>query len=449
MPVILIFDIGKTNKKMLLFNMLYEIVYEETVQLSETVDEDGFPCEDVHLLTSWIQQSFQKILANKSYRILAVNVSAYGASFVHVDENLQPCLPIYNYLKPFPDELLTNFYSKYDKNKSLAIETSSPNLGNLNSGLQLYWLKHTKPNNYKRIRCSLHLPQYISCIFSKKPYAEITSIGCHTMLWHFQQNNYHRWVNEEKISEQFPSFASSNTVTYVNNIAVGVGLHDSSAALIPYLTMFAGPYVLISTGTWCISLNPFDAEPLTTEDLEEGCLCYLSYKGKPVKASRLFAGNVHEQQIKRLADHFKVSADYYKTVRYNASLSGNFSSYLTKKEAKVLPAFPFVQTSLHQFISYEEAYHQLMVEIVEQQIQSTKKVIKNKPTKAIYVDGGFSKNEIYMSLLAQAFLNVPVYAATVAQASATGAAIAIHHAWNHLPVPSNLVSVQQYHPNIH
>ena len=251
LPVVLIFDVGKTNKKVLLFNKHYEVVYEASIQLPQTVDEDGFPCEDVHLLTAWLQQCFQKISSDHHFQITALNVSAYGASFVHVNKSLQPCLPIYNYLKPFPDELLARFCLKYDKNKTLCVETSSPILRNLNSGLQLFWLKHTKPSDYQRIKQSLHLPQYISSIFSNKACSEITSIGCHTLLWNFQENKYHRWVYEEKINEKLAPRVSSKAVTYnYHGIAVGVGLHDSSAALIPYLALFAEPFVLISTGTW-------------------------------------------------------------------------------------------------------------------------------------------------------------------------------------------------------
>ena len=49
--VILIFDIGKTNKKILLFDEHYRLVYEDSVRLQEITDEDGFPCEDIDALT--------------------------------------------------------------------------------------------------------------------------------------------------------------------------------------------------------------------------------------------------------------------------------------------------------------------------------------------------------------------------------------------------------------
>ncbi|MEO6040160.1 MAG: carbohydrate kinase, partial [Saprospiraceae bacterium] len=48
--MILILDIGKTNKKCFVFDEDYRIVFERSTQLPETVDEDGEPCEDLALL---------------------------------------------------------------------------------------------------------------------------------------------------------------------------------------------------------------------------------------------------------------------------------------------------------------------------------------------------------------------------------------------------------------
>jgi hypothetical protein len=40
-PVIAVFDIGKTNKKVFLFSEQYEIVFEQSTQFDEITDEDG------------------------------------------------------------------------------------------------------------------------------------------------------------------------------------------------------------------------------------------------------------------------------------------------------------------------------------------------------------------------------------------------------------------------
>src|SRR4051812_16538342 len=104
-PVILIFDVGKTNKKLFLFNEEYKIVFENSTQFDEIKDEDGFPCEDVEKLTQWIRSSLNKLLEDNRFDIRAINFSGYGASFVHLDENGKVIAPIYNYLKPYPEDL--------------------------------------------------------------------------------------------------------------------------------------------------------------------------------------------------------------------------------------------------------------------------------------------------------------------------------------------------------
>ncbi|HEY7162890.1 MAG TPA: FGGY family carbohydrate kinase, partial [Acidobacteriota bacterium] len=95
-PVVLIFDIGKTNKKVLLFDQQYKLLFDESIQIEETTDEDGFPCEDVNALTKWVQQKFSEVLSRKDIDVKAVNFSAYGASFVHLDEELNVATPLYN-----------------------------------------------------------------------------------------------------------------------------------------------------------------------------------------------------------------------------------------------------------------------------------------------------------------------------------------------------------------
>src|SRR5476649_2746456 len=137
-PVIVIFDIGKTNKKIFLFDEDYRIVFERSENLAETVDEDVFPCEDIEKLTSWILNSLNEVTKQKEYQVKAVNFSAYGASLVYIGENRKPLTPLYNYLKPYPAELSAGFYAKYGGEERFCKETASPALGSLNSGLQLY-----------------------------------------------------------------------------------------------------------------------------------------------------------------------------------------------------------------------------------------------------------------------------------------------------------------------
>lgn len=452
LPVIAIFDIGKTNKKILLFDEQYKIVFEESVQLPETNDEDGFPCEDVSALTNWIKDSLFKAISLSYVTINAINFSTYGASFVHVNDKGIPVAPLYNYLKPFSEKLKQDFYKKYGGEITFSQTTASPVLGSLNSGLQLYRLKYEQPALFEKIHYSLHLPQYISSTITGKYFSDITSIGCHTGLWNFPQKHYHEWLYREGIIDKLADIFPSDQVVQTNwnsiSLQAGIGLHDSSAALIPYLSNFKNPFVLLSTGTWCISLNPFNQTSLTQEELSNDCLCYMEYHGKPIKASRLFAGYEHEQQTKRLAEHFNVPGDCFSSIEFDASvflkLSADNNSKGTVSKTVMVQESAFSQRKLSDFDNYVIAYHQLMMDIVEQQEYSTNLVLKNTDVKKIFVDGGFSKNSVYMNLLTIAFPHMEVYAATVAQASAMGAAMAIQRYWNKHAMPAELIELKYY-----
>lgn len=456
LPVIAIFDVGKTNKKLFLFDENYKIVFERSARFDETADEDGFPCENLEALRLSVFDSLQEVFRNKAFEVKAINFSAYGASFVHIGEEGEPAAPLYNYLKPYPEYLKKQFYDTYGGEEEFSYKTASPVLGHLNSGMQLYWLKYERPNVYKKIKYSLHLPQYMSYLVSKNPCSDITSIGCHTNLWDFEKNNYHEWVYREGIIEKLAPIVPSDKVVDIDlnetTLYTGIGLHDSSAALIPYLVSFHEPFVLISTGTWCISLNPFNSHPLTSEELRCDCLSYMTYHGKPVKASRLFAGNEHEQQVKRIAAFFNVSHAFYETIAYNAEVVAalrakeNFD-FKNESTKTILKDSLFHKRDLSSFSSVEEAYHQLMSDIVRQQFVSTQLVLQRTECKRIFVDGGFGKNAVYMNLLSSVFPKIEVYAASMAQATATGAALAVHHCWNKKSFPGDIVELKYFSTN--
>ncbi|MFD0794845.1 FGGY-family carbohydrate kinase [Mucilaginibacter litoreus] len=446
--VIAIFDVGKTNKKLFLFDEQYRIVYEKSARFNETLDEDGEPCENLESLRQSVFSSMREVLKLKEFDVKAVNFSAYGASFVYLDENGKELTPLYNYLKPYPDDLKRRLYTVHGSEGTLAMQTASPPLGSLNSGLQLYRLKHTQPQIYDKVKAALHLPQYLSYLLTGKPCSDMTSIGCHTSLWDFEKNSYHDWVIAEGLTEKLaPIAACDNTITTNfegHKLNVGIGLHDSSAALIPYLVSFNEPFVLLSTGTWSISLNPFDQTPLTAAELENDCLKYIQFKGRPVKASRLFAGYEYEQQTRRIAEHFGQNAAKYKHTEFNPDIVEQLEKKYPTRQGRAIGTIQFAARDLSEFNNDIEAYYQLMRDIITQQKASTKLVMKGTPVKRIFVDGGFGKNPVFMQLLALAFPGMEVFAGSMAQATGIGAALAIHQAWNNRPQPTDLIALKYY-----
>ncbi len=427
-----VFDIGKTNKKFFLFDSDFQLIDQKQIELPLIEDEDGHPTENIALLRSWIRGTFHDALDNTSYEIQSLNFSTYGATLVHLGHNGDILTPVYNYTKPVEEEVLDEYYKKYGDRLKISVETASPQSGMLNSGIRLYWLKNKHPDTFSRIKTTLHLPQYLSWMFTGIPVSEYTSIGCHTNLWDFRLNQYHAWVNAEGLDRLFgpivPTATSINMQYEGRRMKVGVGIHDSSAALLPYILISEEPFLLVSTGTWSISLNPYSREVLNEQDLRDNCLNYMRTDGHRVKATRFFMGNEYKIQTEHIRRHFGKKSGYHREVRFDPEI-------FLKREADPIRYFRFDgfsageempdHTDLQGFNSFEEAYHQLLLELMAIQQQKIRDAIGSSEIRKIFVDGGFTRNDVFMQMLSYYFSDYTVLSTEFPLGSALGAAMVI------------------------
>ena len=436
-----LFDIGKTNKKFFIFDKNKQEVLKRYQHFEETIDDDGFPCDDLPAIAAWAKTLWAEVSNDEKYNIKSLEFMTYGASFVHLDEAGNPVTPLYNYLKPYPKALLKDFYKKYGSKKEIARATASPASGMLNSGFQLYWLKYEKPDIFSKIRWSLHFPQYLSYLFTGKMVSEYTSIGCHTSLWDYEKNDYHDWVYAEKMDRILPPIAAHERAivgtgrdlslrdTSVSTLAwtgrdlslqttFGIGIHDSSATLVPYLSSNDEPFLLISTGTWCVSLNPFSEQKLSAADLQHDCLHYMQTDGKTVRASRLFLGNEYALQIEKLNHFFEKKAGSENSIPYDntffAKAKKDKTRYFAFQSIPILKKNKSQHTDYQCFENYEIAYHQLIFELVEQQVVSAKRAIgRNDKSRLviskIYIEGGFADNVCFIHFLKKSFPKYQIY----------------------------------------
>ncbi len=432
LAVTAIFDIGKTNKKFFLFDDDYQEVYREYTKFEEVKDEDGYPTENLPALHQWLKNLFDRILHSDEYDIKAINFSSYGASLVHLDENGEVLTPLYNYTKPMPKRVIDSFFETYGHENKFYEETGSMNDGFLNSGMQLYWLKNEQPHVFNKIKYSLHLPQYLSYIFTKIPLSEYTSIGCHTAMWDYHKKDYHDWIYKEGIHLKLPPLVSTETSINMNyngrRIKIGVGIHDSSSALLPYIRSIKKPFILVSTGTWSITLNPFNQNALCIDDIEHKAINYLRINGKAVKATRLFLGKEHEEQVQHLIKLYRKEKGAHKTIGFDVDLYHE----LVEKKYKLFQwsHLENIETLTHQcptqvFDNFHAAYHQLVMELTRLQIKSIKAAMGDLKIKRIYLDGGFSNNQIFVQLLSHHLRNMKLRTTSTSLGSALGAAICI------------------------
>jgi sugar (pentulose or hexulose) kinase len=430
--VIAIYDVGKTNKKIILFDFDLKPVYEIEEKFTEIKDDDGFECDDIDRIENWIKESIRSLIYSDKFEVTAINFATYGATLVYLDKNGKRLTPVYNYLKPIDDRIPEKVYRKNGGQDEFCRRTASPALGMLNSGMQALWLKYTKPQIFTKVAHILHFPQYLSYLLTGKIYSEHTSIGCHTAMWDFDEMKYHQWVKTEGLRLPLPVDINTinDAVIEGKTIKTGIGIHDSSASLAPYLLNSEGRFILISTGTWCINMNPFNNEKLTADQLDKDCLCYMSIKKQPVKSSRLFLGHFHETIINKLNEHFNVEPGYYKKVQPDQRLL-ELCIQRSKTTRFFFDNFPYSRTmkgkfDLYAFRSFEEGYHQLMVELSEMAVEAIDLVIPDdNDVENIYLTGGFSKNKLFLKLLANAYHMKNLYTSEVFNATALGAALVI------------------------
>ncbi len=430
--VIAIFDVGKTNKKVLLFDYNLNIVSEIEEKFAEIKDDDGFECDDIERIEKWIIEMIKHLIHSDKFDLRAVNFATYGATLVYLNKEGKRVTPVYNYLKQIAENIPEKIYRRHGGQDEFCRRTASPALGMLNSGIQAFWLKTVKPEIFNNVSNILHFPQYLSYLLTGKIYSEHTSIGCHTALWDFDNMDYHPWVLEEglKLHKPVPIDTIYEVDVFGKKLMTGIGIHDSSSSLAPYFGSSNGKFLLISTGTWCITMNPFNNEKLTSTQLDRDCLCYMSITRQPVKSSRLFLGYMHEKAVEMLQQHFRTSTDAYRKIDLNPVIETIVKEKFGGKRVFFNSGFNSREfrerIDFFEFSSFEEGYYQLMDELGMLAVEAINLVIpENDETENIYITGGFSKNKLFLKYISNAFPSKKVYTSDINNATALGAALIV------------------------
>lgn len=449
--VSLILDIGKTNKKLILFDRTLEIVHESSVSIPELEGRDGLVYDDVEQMLAWLEHSFRQIGQAKKYSVRAINVTTFGATVVHLDARGETATPVYSYLSEVSESVHRQFLDRFSALPGGFARLATPPLGKfLNVAKQLFWLDTQHRKLAGGIAHTLFLPQFFVYRLTGKIFSEATSLGCHTGLWDFEAGQpsqaalsaLHWQKKLPKIVSGDPFFtlepAFRDMLGATDEVIVGSGLHDSSSALAPFSKTLRENFVLVSTGTWIIAQNPGANFQLSAQDLAEDRLYYLTPQQKPVRAARLFAGREHELQLQRIADFFGKMPDQSITSSPQQLEASFFGFFAESGERSLLPEalhgsgpFPRCHTGnwdLSQFESAEEAYARLCLDLAVLASYCIDSVASEETT-GIVVDGGFARNAWFVHLLAMLQAPKKVMLTEVAQATAMGAALMLHERW--------------------
>ncbi len=456
---IAVIDIGMTNKKIAIYDeklQQLDAVYKcfDAITVQEPKTGNPVDAHDLEGIEAWFFENLSSFA--KKYPIKALAISTHGATFVCVDEHGKPCAPCVFYTHEPGNEFQNNFHKLCGSKEELQKTTYSPAFGAMiNPAKGIAYLQQFFPGHFEKTKTILYYPQYWGFLFTGKAGIEPTYAGCHTYLWDHKNSDWSHVVDKLGIRNVMPS-NYKNTYEALGKISpliaektglnpetiVTMGIHDSNAALLPYLSSKdKGDFVLNSTGTWCVCMHPQESLEFTEDDIGKIVYFNLSALRKPVKTSIFVGGlelDTYVSLYKKINNTKEFPSFSYDTV--DAVLnemdtfvipellpnSGQFAgskpgiwekgTFYPLEDIQSGKAIPQVMYKEQRFFSVLDLSLAFQTEIALQRTGL-------QPGTNIFTEGGFRKNKLYNALLATLLNKNPVYLTNMEEASAVGAAM--------------------------
>lgn len=452
-PAIIVLDVGKTNKKVLVFDRHLKILEKESVDIGEVTDRTGLKLEQPQAVFDWFLERL-KYLSSR-YHISAISITTHGAMGVCFDSNGRITCPPLAYTNEPGRQFSDDFFNEFGDRQELQLQTATAEIGEMiNFAKVLYYLKKNFPERLEKTKHILLYPQYFGFLLTGNIAAEPTMLGCHTYLYDHKNNTYSDVAKNLGVIEKLPEHISNpwdvlGTVTgqitkkcgLDESCIVTVGVHDSNASLLPFLITNNDNFVLNSTGTWCVAMKP--TEDISFEPQEFGRNVFYNQDvfGRPVKTSVFMGGLEYETYTKLFtAIHKRSEPQAFDYELYN-SLFGRCREFILPSVVQGAGLFPLSKPalidgdnriSLEQFRSmsgkpsfadnYEFSLAVLNSSLAVQTFCALE-AAGYRDGGQIFVEGGFRKNEPYLQLLTVFYPQSNVCKTNINEATAVGAAI--------------------------
>jgi L-fuculokinase len=290
-----VFDIGKTNMKVVVFDAAGKVVAERSAP-NAPLAPDGhwaYLRLDTERAWSFLISALKEFGAR--FSIEAISIAAHGAAGVLVMDEAE-ALPAMDYEFAGCDDVAAD----YEKVRPPFEETKSPNLTRgLNLGKQVFYLQRQYPTEFGAARAFLGYPQYWSWRLSGVAALEATALGAHTDLWSPYDGRPSSMVDKLGWRRLFPPRRNAwdtlgtlkpevaATTGLAPDVRIICGAHDSNASLVPHLISRGDPFTVISTGTWVIIMAVGGTARL---DPKADMLANVDVRGDPAPTARFMGG---------------------------------------------------------------------------------------------------------------------------------------------------------------
>lgn len=290
----LVLDIGKSNAKLVLIDARGAVRWSRHCE-NASVEHDalGFRALGIERLADWIHQAMPEL--PKAQAPARIAITTHGAAFCALGDDGLVLPPIdyewdgYGEVTAAFDASLANF----------SHHGTPPLPLGLNAGRQIDFVHRRWPHLAARIRTWLPYPQYWAWWLTGVACTEVSSLGCHTGLWAPAQGRFSDWACARGIADRFAPLRKAWDVIGTlrqplaaawglpTGIEVIAGAHDSNACLARHLRAHPDA-VVVSTGTWCVTMAPGVETTRLAPQRDE--LVNVAVDGRAVATARFMGG---------------------------------------------------------------------------------------------------------------------------------------------------------------
>ena len=458
--VVAVLDIGKTNKKVAIFDDRMKMRDARRRKI-EPIVVDGLRVEDVSTIESWFLAQLKELTTTWSIR--AISVATHGAGAVCVGADGTPSVPPVDYTQEVEEGVRRRFFAEMGSPEELQQVTATAEVQPLiNVGKLLFFLKERYPDGFARTKHLLLYPQYFAYRLTGVATADITYTGCHTYLWDHEKDDWSHVVDRLGLRHALPERPLPPTEvigTVTRSVAeatglgadtiVTTGIHDSNSSLIPYLITRDSDFVLNSTGTWCVAMRPTKIVSFSPDEIGKMVFFNTGYDGRPVKTSILLGGLEYETYHKILSDYHGRSEEPPLNTALLKELAGASDAFILPSVVKGSGQFPDSEARIVEkedglgaetfrtirlqdvvdglafpraFEDYERALALVDLSVAIQSVIALERVGMQKGTE-IFIEGGFRNNATYLAILSALLPKNPIFLTSVEEATAFGAAL--------------------------
>jgi sugar (pentulose or hexulose) kinase len=293
--LVVVFDIGKTNVKLVAFDASNgDEVWSRSCP-NVTRQDGHYPHADSEAHEMFLLDGLADATRANNGILDGIVVTTHGASGAFLKGD-QLTLPVLDYEYEGPAETA----EAYEALRPPFSETMSQRLpAGQNLGAQMFWQQSRFPELFNASSTFVTYPQYWAFKLCGVAATEVTSLGCHTDLWLPEGGQFSSLVEKAGWSELMAPVRRADDVLGLmrSDLAhqlglktpppIFCGIQDSNASLLPYITL-ATPRTIISSGTWAIFFALGGSLALLNEE-RDNC-ANVNLLGEPVPTARFMGG---------------------------------------------------------------------------------------------------------------------------------------------------------------